>query len=297
MEHAASELNPSTSFEEIIARFRVWAESDLLVRAAIVMGSQARTDHPADRWSDLDLAVYTTDAHSLISDSEWLEQFGEIWVKARDETARGDPEWYTFYAGGFKVDIVLIDIAELPGETLADWVGHPDFSDIFSRGVRVICDKTTSAGSIPRIPTPNNFRAIDQTAFDENTSAFFLAAIRAARLLHRQDLWRARQACDEDMKIHLLRMIEYHALSSMPADQDIWYGGRFIHEWADPDVLLRLRACFGGFDLSSLWVAFRNTYSLYVDLGLATAARVQLAFPDDLAGKIMGWIYDDENAV
>lgn len=297
MEKPASESEPSTSFEDIITKFRAWAESNLLVRAAIVMGSQARTDHPADRWSDLDLAVYTTHADSLIRVSDWLEQFGEIWVKARDKTARGDPEWFIFFAGGFKVDIVLIDIAGLPGETLADWVGHPDFSEIFSRGVWVLCDKTTSAGSLPRIPTPTNFHAIDQAAFDENTSRFFLAAIRAARLLRRQDLWRARQACDEDMKLHLLKMIEYHALSTMVQDQDIWYNGRFIHEWADPDVLLRLRSCFGGFDLQALWAAFQNTYALYMDLGLATADRLNLNFPHDLALKIHGWIGNDENAV
>jgi hypothetical protein len=40
-------------------------------RAALVVGSRARTDHPADRWSDLDLLLFTTAPDAYAADDPW----------------------------------------------------------------------------------------------------------------------------------------------------------------------------------------------------------------------------------
>ncbi len=45
------------AYEQLIERFIVWAQTQDDLRAAIVIGSRARADRPADKWSDLDVII------------------------------------------------------------------------------------------------------------------------------------------------------------------------------------------------------------------------------------------------
>lgn len=48
-------VNPITfAYERLIEKLAAWVQTRLGVRAAMVLGSRARVDHPADEWSDLD---------------------------------------------------------------------------------------------------------------------------------------------------------------------------------------------------------------------------------------------------
>ncbi len=49
------------AYERLIAKFIPWAEGREDVRAAAVIGSRARVDHPADEFSDLDIILVVTD--------------------------------------------------------------------------------------------------------------------------------------------------------------------------------------------------------------------------------------------
>lgn len=64
------------SYEQIIGRFVTWAADDLHIRAAMIVGSQARMDHLADEWSDLDVVVLTTDPALLFENERWLDHIG-----------------------------------------------------------------------------------------------------------------------------------------------------------------------------------------------------------------------------
>lgn len=281
---------PENSFTHIQQHFVQWAQSRSEVQAVLLVGSLARRNHPADHWSDLDLVVYTTYPQTFISDDRWLHEFGEVWAHAVDHTPRGDPEWFIFYSPGLKVDVLFVDIASLSGESLTDWVQHPDFSEVFSRGIRALADKTTSHGNLPEIHNVSATRQPTQAELTELVNRFWLSAVRAARLIYRNDLWRARQACDDDMKLHLLRMLEWHALSIHGPDYDVWYDGRFLAEWADPQAVSRLPACFGNFERTSLTEAFYNTLDLFEDLGGQTCANLGLEYPLETAGQVRAWL-------
>ena len=54
------------SMEQLEQRFAAWAQTQPDIRAAFVVGSRARTDHPADQWSDLDIMVVTTRPERLL---------------------------------------------------------------------------------------------------------------------------------------------------------------------------------------------------------------------------------------
>lgn len=57
-------------------RFVSWAEARRDVRAAVVIGSRARTDLPADEWSDLDVLVFVEDPGPYLADASWLGSLG-----------------------------------------------------------------------------------------------------------------------------------------------------------------------------------------------------------------------------
>ena len=47
------------AYEPIIERFVAGPHTEDGIRAAVVIGSGARTDHPADEWADLDIVIWS----------------------------------------------------------------------------------------------------------------------------------------------------------------------------------------------------------------------------------------------
>jgi hypothetical protein len=72
----------------LAGRFTTWALENPDFRAVIVVGSQARTDHPADALSDLDLILFIRGRKSIkrrwIGSKRW-RRFGCAWTAAPRE--------------------------------------------------------------------------------------------------------------------------------------------------------------------------------------------------------------------
>lgn len=47
----------SRGYNRLIENLVSWAQAQDDIRAAILIGSRARSDHPADEWSDLDVLL------------------------------------------------------------------------------------------------------------------------------------------------------------------------------------------------------------------------------------------------
>ncbi|MGL5860416.1 MAG: aminoglycoside 6-adenylyltransferase [Phycicoccus sp.] len=67
---------PPPTYRHIVDRFIRFAEARDDLRAAVIVGSRARTDRPADSLSDLDVVVVTTEPNRYVEDAEWLKQLG-----------------------------------------------------------------------------------------------------------------------------------------------------------------------------------------------------------------------------
>ncbi len=116
-----------------------WAAAEPAVRAAIVLGSRARDDHPADEWADLDIVVIVEEIGELTSDRRWLEAIGEPLISFVEGVAGTDqPELRVLFAGGFDVDFAFMTRAVvermLEQESRAAAIA-------FGRGHRVLVDK------------------------------------------------------------------------------------------------------------------------------------------------------------
>ena len=117
-------------------KFISWANSQDDIRIAVVVGSRARTDHPADKWGDLDLMIYANNIGQYFGNKDWLKKIGNVLISFIHQTIAGQPEFLALFEGGCNVDFVfqllnsfekLLKLEELP--------------DIFKRGYKIILDK------------------------------------------------------------------------------------------------------------------------------------------------------------
>jgi aminoglycoside 6-adenylyltransferase len=264
---------PDPAYAALVAAITAWAQSRPDIHAVVLAGSYARTDAISDVWSDLDLVLFVTDPGSFVAGAAWLHRFGEVLAPRLNDTGRGTPEWLVLYGNGTKADFMFVAGAgDLP-QMLAAF----PYQDVLRRGVRVLVDKTPSAGQpLPSVePVPPV--SPSATEFANTVYAVLVAADKTARLLCRVDLWRAKMLCDGEIKSHLLAMLAWHAQAH--GAQDTWYEGRFLNAWADPRALAALPATFALYDPTGLWRALEATLDLFGWLATETAARCSYPFP------------------
>jgi hypothetical protein len=97
---------------------------------------------------------------------------------------------------------------------------------VLQRGVHVLIDKTGPSTEL-RLPAINLPSLPTQAEFADLINRMVLDAIKLAKFIRRNDLWRAKQLCDGEMKQHLLTMLEWQA-AAQHDKRDIWYDGRFL---------------------------------------------------------------------
>jgi aminoglycoside 6-adenylyltransferase len=260
-------------YSQLLKKFTIWAQSQEDIRAAIMVGSRARSDHPADAWSDLDLMIYSNQPEQYLTRMDWMSRIGEVWIALASHTAGNEPEYLVTFAGGYNVDFVFNPFAELE-DAVRDGIipyGH-------WRGARVIVDKTGLA--VKTIPP--NFKAPTQplpnsAEFLWVVNAFFYTAFYMAKMLRRGDLVMVKQR-DADLKRALIQMIEWHARGAN-ARIDTWHMGRNMQEWADPFAWKALQKTYAHFDADDSWQALLDTLELFRLLSLETASRLDFSYP------------------
>ena len=299
------------SMEELERRLVSWATGRRDVRTMLVVGSRARLDHPADEWSDLDVAFTTKSPGRYLATMDWLDEIGDVWV------AFADPQGVTrhvLFAGGLDAGIAPLPHAAfrvlpyllklrtrfpmmfrvLP-RPVRDAIDRQvdEISAYCRRGVRLLLDKdglgasalaTLPHGSVPAsLPSAEQFRAV--------VKEFWFLTVWNAKHLRRGELWAAKTtACDGRMKELLVRMIEWHTWATRGADYDTWANGRHLEEWAEPRVLDGLRATFAHYDDEDVWRASLATMNLFRTLATETAQRLGLRYPTNADASVSDWV-------
>jgi len=205
-------------YERLIEKFVKWAEDRADIRAAVIVGSRARAERPADEWADLDLLIVTSNPEFYVPRSHWIEKMGAPLLTFIEPTSSGeDLERRVLYEGIIDVDFAIIPVKKakmlLPGANLPPHV-RADLANTFGRGARILIDKDglavtvqefiSSLGApIPQKPSRDDFLQI--------VNDFLYHAVFAFKHLRRGELWWAKTTSDCHMQQLLLRMIEWHA--------------------------------------------------------------------------------------
>ncbi len=227
-------------YEKLIERFVSWAEKETTISSAVVIGSRARTDHPADEWADLDVIVVTRDPALLLAQPDWLDDIGNPVVTFIEDTSSGgEKERRVLFDNGLDVDFSVIPYNKiemmLQPQVFAQVVG--EMSNIFGRGVRVLLDKDGQIKQLDQLVSlaqaaPTQLPS--ETNFLQVVNDFWYHTVWTARHLRRGELWWGGSGLNGRLRDLLFIMMEWQARAIRGPNYDTWFRGRFLEEWADP---------------------------------------------------------------
>ncbi len=278
-------LNSKMFYENMESNFVSWAQTVEDIRAAFIVGSRARKDHPADEWSDMDIIFFTSRQNYYLTNSEWLNNFGDVCTSFVAQTDGGDPECLTLFEGGWQVDFVIHTV-----DNLNQIVKNKIIPNNFYRGVKVLIDKDHIAHNI----IPQNNKApqgmpLSEERFLQTINMFWFVALYSAKQILRNELWVVKVR-DGNLKELLLQMIEWHEKTVNGMEYDTWHAGRFLCEWASKETQEELQNSFGHFDRNDSWKALKATITLFKRLSREISDKKKFSYPYDLENSVYQWI-------
>jgi aminoglycoside 6-adenylyltransferase len=270
--------NVNTQTDLLEAAIADWARGRGDVRAAIVVGSRARSDVPADRWSDLDVGLFVDDPSLLAADETWVANFGRPVLTFLEPTAVGDRvERRVLYETGEDVDFPLLDAS-----AWRELASTPEARTVLARGYRILYDELGIGDPLAGEPPPTDPWPPDPAALRELASDFWYHALWAARKLRRGEVYTAIGCLDGYLKARLVTLLGWHARAVDPS-VDTWHDGRFLERWADPGALAALERAYAHYDLRDVARALWETIDLFEGLEEETARRLGLTVELDHA--------------
>lgn len=262
-------------FEEIISNLVYWGNAQERLHAAIVVGSQAREDHPADAFSDLDVLLLVSEPDHFIQSDEWLREIGEYAISFTENTIDGDVERRVLFAGARDVDFVIIPFSRLEGALRAGSAA------ILTRGYRVLVDKIGISADLPSIARTNAHETLPaEGEFLNQLNDFWYHAVWAAKKIQRGELWVAQACVNAYMKERLLSLIRWHTLACCGAQIDTWHGGRFLEQWAQAWIVRELADCYSHYERGDVIKALVCTMNLARRIAQETALCLNYSYPE-----------------
>jgi aminoglycoside 6-adenylyltransferase len=258
-----------------LTAFVRWADPRDDVHAVLLVGSRARTDTPADEWSDVDLALVVDEPDRYLGDERWVEAFGRPLLTFLEPTAVGRAfERRVLYEGGLDVDVAVFTRAWL--ERAAE---NSETASVIRRGYRVLLEKFGLADRAARAPSAESARRLpDDRELRELGADFWYHALWAGRKLARGEILMAKRSVDGYLKERLLTLFAWHARARDPK-LDTWHEARFFERWADPRAVEALRESYARYDWDEVRRALLATMDAFERFERETAERLGFSPP------------------
>lgn len=306
-------MNTIAARQRILSKIVDWGATRGDVRAIAVVGSGARSDHPADAWSDLDIIVVARRPRRYLGDPRWLAAIERPWLVLRDRTPIGDQEiFHATFEGGATLDLVVVPSTafSLAARSLQTLRRYPlaaallpriardqldVLSDLVSHGIRFELDKDRIADRLTRVglPTPSP-RSPSEQEFLDLVSRFLNEQVSVALKMGRGELFVAKTSGESRLMALLLQMIEWHTQATSDRWSPVFERGRFLEEWAPPIVIERLQGTFPTYDPAGVWRARLEALDLFRLLAEETGAQLGFSYPRQLEETVMSWVRSQE---
>jgi len=289
-------MSVAKSYEGLIRHFCEWAKERADIRAVFVIGSRARADHPADEWADLDLVIVTTNPEYYVSATDWINIVGKPLLTFIERTPTADEkERRVLFEGMLDVDFAI-----LPQEKAVKFLqvavsqeGLVQLSNVLGRGMRVLLDKdqalTKLQDSVRSVKRPAPQKPTEQEFLDV-VSDFLYHAVFTAKHLRRGELWWTVMCLDCRLQDLMKTMIEWHTLATHDWKRDVWFRGRFLDEWAEPEVTKELEKGFAHYDKEDAKQALMASIALFGRIAKETAHKLSYPYPTEADRKITKWV-------
>lgn len=302
-------MSQTEGVQRVLSKMLAWGEGRTDLRAIAVVGSHARSDHPADAWSDLDLIFMARRPRRYLDSTGWLTEIEAPWLTVREPTVVGGEEiLHVTFEGGTKVDLVVVSsvafsfaaralqalgrrpvLSRLLPEIARDRLAT--LSELLGRGFRLALDKdrighrleSASAPAAP--PTPPS-----EDAFLHLVKRFLNEQVSFALKMRRGEFFVTKALGEPRLTELLLQMIEWHTQVTSDRWSPVFERGRFLEEWAPPEVIGGLGEVFPRYDPAEIWRARLAAHDLFRTLAQEAAARLGYSYPAELEDTIMRWV-------
>jgi len=254
-----------------ISRLERWAEKEPRIRFALLVGSQARTNEPADPFSDIDLVLFVTDPDAFVSDERWIAGLGAYWTSHLEGNAlETGPERRVLFEDGQDVDFAVF-----PAEFVGALANDDRAAAVLRRGFRILVDKEAvglaAPGRAPSVAPPT------LSEFTNLVNDYWFHLVWAAKKLRRGELRTALGATNGYLGALLVRAVRWHALVRGPRGREVWHAERYFEKWADPRVIRELPETVARYDAPSVARALRANRALFS--WLTDEVREGLSYP------------------
>ena len=261
-QHECMSTETHEDADNLIERLAAWANLRRDVHVLILVGSQARNDHPADAFSDIDVVLTVDDPEVFLGHDEWLGEIGPVIADLIEPTAIGGmSERRVLFGSGRDVDfsIVPVDMMRL----LGDFKDLAEVRELFGRGVRVLVDKVGIVDDITTIAPPEDGgELLSENEYRALASRFWYHLIAATRKWRRGELWVAMAWCEGQLTASAIELARWWTQLSRPST-DLWHGSRFMEEWLDPSVMSALAATRPGYGSVEIALSIRRLAELF----------------------------------
>lgn len=275
----------------ILQKIHKWIDKKMDIQAAIMVGSEARTDHPADQYSDFDIEIYSDRYQTYATDETWIKEIDNIWVCVREKNNEGYPARLVIFNEGVKVDFSFF-----PLTVINKLLSQKQLPQMYNKGYRFLVDRGKYKLPMQKLKVIMAFENVSEKEFVRIVEEFWFEAWHVAKYLKRDDLWTAKFR-DDGMKKFLLSMIEWHAKSMNEGNYETWHEGRFMKEWVNPTVWNELQQTFGYFDAKDSWRALFISMDLFRMLAKETASKLGYTYPIKVDINISHWIKETRPAL
>jgi aminoglycoside 6-adenylyltransferase len=271
----------------LLTAVTAWARRRPDVHAVLLIGSHARSQAPADRWSDVDVVLVVEDPATYLDDTDWLGAFGEPLLTFLEPTAVGGfTERRVLFAGGQDVDFALLPVA-----AVQELARRPELRAVLGRGFRILVDELGVERALREIGDLEPPPAPSGPDFAQLTNDFWYHALWVARKLRRGEVWIAKQGCNCHLQTLLVQLLAWDAQAG-DRQLDTWHGGRFLERWASGRVLDELRQVDARYDTRDVARALRATVDLFERVELRCAERLGLepTVPHDRIRRLLNGV-------
>jgi aminoglycoside 6-adenylyltransferase len=304
-------MSQTEGSERVLSKMVAWGTGRDDLRAIVVVGSRARSDHPADPWSDIDAILMARRPQRYLNGSQWFAEIETPWLAIREPTVVGGQQiFHLTFEGGTKVDLVVVSSVafSLAAHAIDALRRHPSLltllpaiarnrlttlSDLLNRGFRFVLDKDRLADRLKSgglaVPPPS---PPSQEEFLNLVKRFLNEQVSFALKMRRGELFVTKTLGESRLMDLLLRMIEWHTQVTSDRWSPVFEHGRFLEEWASPLVIERLRETFPRYDPAEIWRARLEALDLFRWLAQETGTRLGYAYPTELEETVMTWVRD-----
>lgn len=265
-------IDMNSRYDDIINNLIKYGETSELVKAEVLIGSQARQSNCADEYSDMDVILFVTDIDFFLNSDEWINFLGKYYISFVEKTVSGGMERRVFFENAMDADFIFLQ---------ADDMSRLDeLAEIVSRSYKILLDKTNFTDIISRVAKSDKpFSVPSESELQNLINEFWFHVIWAAKKVMRGELWSAITCVDGHMKEMLLKMTEYYSLALHGSDYDTWHSGRFIEQWAEPWVVKEFENIYAGYSDKDIMKAISTTMNLFRKIAIETADKWDYQYP------------------